>query len=274
MDKYLLKRAARPFSLIVALVVCGLGIRLSWQAGYQDIGRALAIFFAAVIAQIGVNLINDHRDIETHSLTDQAKHAIKRNLWLGVGCFVAAAGLGLWLVWLTGWQLFLLGVIGLAGGWFYTAKPIAYKHRGLGLVGVFIFTGVMMVYGAWMAMGGDWSLRVFLLSLPVSLIASLILLANEIRDYEDDKTKQIGTLSVRIGLLPARILFVILAIAPFAAVFSLYELIPRFWMVLPALILLIAPLKEFLKPEGQRQKLPPVTGRFFAGFGLLYWFAV
>ncbi|KAG1654020.1 putative sodium-dependent transporter YocS [Nymphon striatum] len=58
---------------------------------------------------------------------------------------------------------------------------------------------ILFVLGAYLAMSGHFSAQVLLHSIPISILISLLLLSNELRDWESDKSKDVGTLTVRIG---------------------------------------------------------------------------
>ncbi len=275
-DKYRLVRALRPFSYSVALVTCGLGAVLAYQQGNGNGLRALLVILAGLLLQAACNLANDHADItlwrkQPGELSRQVIQQIKLNFALaGVFSFVACL-MGLWLVKEVGWQLLLLGIFGVIGGYFYTGEPVNYKQRGWGVPAVFLFTGVLMVSGAYYAVGGVWSNEVVWISIPVSLLASALILSNEIRDYLDDINHNIRTLTVRIGLIKAKWLYAILLLAVFPFSFVLYRLgeLDNPLYLLIALPFAIQPLKLLSNQSGDAEmvRLPPLTGRFFIIFG-------
>lgn len=275
-DKYRLVRALRPFSYSVALVTCGLGVVLAYQQGNGNGLRALLVILAGLLLQAACNLANDHTDItlwrkQPGELSRQVIQQIKLNFALaGVFSFIACL-MGLWLVKEVGWQLLLLGIFGVIGGYFYTGEPVNYKQRGWGVPAVFLFTGVLMVSGAYYAVGGVWSNEVVWISIPVSLLASALILSNEIRDYLDDINHNIRTLTVRIGLIKAKWLYAILLLAVFPFSFVLYRLgeLDNPLYLLIALPFAIQPIKLLSNQSGDAEmvRLPPLTGRFFVIFG-------
>lgn len=282
-DKYRLVRALRPFSYSVALVTCGLGVVLAYQQGNGNELRALLVILAGVLLQAASNLANDHADIalwkqQPGELAKQVIQQIKLNFMLA-GIFTFSACLmGVWLVKEVGWPLLMLGIIGVAGGYFYTGEPVNYKQRGWGVPAVFLFTGVLMVSGAYYAVGGVWDSIIAWISVPVSLLASALILSNEIRDYLDDTSHNIRTLTVRIGLIKAKSLYALLLLSVFPLSFLLYwlgELSNPFYILI-ALPLTIQPLKLLgnRADDAEMVRLPPLTGRFFMVFGLCFIFSV
>ncbi|WP_257284416.1 prenyltransferase [Endozoicomonas sp. SESOKO1] len=276
-DKYRLARALRPFSYSVALVTCGIGVVLAYQQGVGNWRRALLVMLAGVLLQAASNLANDHADVvlwkkRSGELAKQVVKQIHRNFILAGFCALIACIMGLLLVIDVGWPLLLLGVSGVVGGYFYTGEPIVYKHRGWGVPAVFLLTGVLMVSGAFYAVGGYWNNDVVWISIPVSLLASALLLSNEIRDYLDDISHNIRTLSVRIGLFKAKCLYAVLLLAGFPLSFMLYyfgELNNPLYLLI-ALPFTITPLKLLANHSGDAEmvRLPPLTGRYFIIFGL------
>ena len=80
-------------------------------------------------------------------------------------------------------------------------------------------------------------------SVPVSLLVSLILLANEMRDYESDLRYGIGTLAVRIGYRAAVVLYCCLLAAAYGGALLLAPLgvTAHGWVVLLALPFAVPP---------------------------------
>jgi 1,4-dihydroxy-2-naphthoate octaprenyltransferase len=275
-DDYSLKRAFRPFSYVVALASCGLGVALAWRDGYGDLGLAALLLCAGLLLQAGVNLVNDAGDLR---LLDgslgwhaAARRQIRRHYRWGLVCFAVATLIGLYFVWLRGWPLLLLGAGGIAGAFGYTTEPINYKRRGLAVLLVFWLMGVLMVVGCYFALAGGWRADVLLASLPLSCLVSLLLLANELRDLRVDAADGVGTLSVRLGEARARWLFVALLLA--AYLLALVWLADA-WLSLLLLISLPGLLGLCRVLSGDDlASLPPVAGRLLGQFAVACVLAV
>jgi 1,4-dihydroxy-2-naphthoate octaprenyltransferase len=110
-----------------------------------------------------------------------------------------AVVVGLYLVWLRGPAIIVLGLLGLLGGWGYTAPPLEYKNRALGVPIVFLLMGPLMVEGSYYAVSGEWSLTALVLSIPIGMLVAAILHGNEWRDIREDSRAGISTISARIG---------------------------------------------------------------------------
>jgi 1,4-dihydroxy-2-naphthoate octaprenyltransferase len=93
----------------------------------------------------------------------------------------------------------VLGLLGLIGGYGYTAPPLQYKYRALGVPLVFLLMGPLMVAGTYFAVTGTWTVQAFVLSVPVGLLVAAILHGNEWRDIGEDTRAGIVTLSSRVG---------------------------------------------------------------------------
>lgn len=273
-EKYLLIRALRPFSFSVAIVVCLTGILAANQHGYVDWFVSALVLTAGLFLQAGVNLINDYSDLPQLSpvLHHDSSRQIKNNFFIGLCCFLVAAAIGLYLVYLTDLVLLLLFVVGLVGALGYTLEPLNYKRRGLAVVFVFWLMGVLMVEGSYYALSQRISLEVFYLSIPVSLFTSLLLLSNELRDYEEDREQGINTLSIRLGYSNAALLYFSLILLIYAAVvlLSLAAILPGGLWVLLTLPVTLFPCRYLKRSEPNRRLLTPHTGRSFLLFGLFY----
>lgn len=277
-DKTRFLRALRPFSLVVALATCGLGVLLALLDGAGARRLALATVAAGVLLQAGVNLVNDHADRHSPAFDARQRAAIGRNTRLGAAAFAVAGAFGLYLVWLRGWPMLALALIGLAGALGYTGHPVNYKARGLGVPLVFLFMGVLLVGGAYYAVSGAYRWQVFWLSLPFSLFASLLLLSNELRDYEADLAEGLRTLTVRLGYRRAARLYraLIAALALVTVALGAAGLLAHAVLPLAPLLLLLRPLRLIERAPAERAALTPATGQGFFAYGavllaLLWW---
>lgn len=271
-DKTSFWRALRPFSLIVALATCGLGVSLAWIDGAREPLLAALVLFNGLLLQIAVNLINDQRDINSQCFSDSQKQAIRRNTRIGYGLMAVAVVIGLYLVTLRGWPLLLLGLVGVFGAWGYTGGQVNYKSRGLGILLVFLLMGVLLIGGAYFVVTGDYGPRVFWLSLPFSLLSSLLLLSNELRDYEQDLAEGIRTLSVRLGYGFGVKLYYGLSASVYLLSVLLYQagLLQGIGLLLVTALALWQPLRLLRAPRSRRQRLTPLTGRLYLLFSLAF----
>ncbi|HHI76486.1 MAG TPA: prenyltransferase, partial [Gammaproteobacteria bacterium] len=150
--------------------------------------------------------------------------------------------------------------------------PLDYKSRGLGVPLVFLLMGVLFVGGAYYAITGHIGWRVIWLSLPFSLLASLLLLSNELRDLEADRAAGIRTLSVRLGRDRAVRLYRLLLAGVYLTALGLYlgGLLPGVLALALTLPALWQPLRLLQAPPQRRQALTPLTGRLYALFSLAF----
>ena len=270
--KYTLFGAMRPFSLVVALATCGLGVSLAVIDKGTEVWLAWLVLLAGVLLQVAVNLINDAPDLSNPELDSLSRASIRRNMKIGWVVMLVAVLLGLYMVSIRGWPLLVLGLVGVLGAWGYTGGKVNYKQRGLGIVLVFLLMGVLLIGGSYYVLTGLYSWQVFWLSLPFSLLSSLLLLSNELRDYESDREAGIQTLIVRIGYhTGVRLYYVLTSLVYFiSAMLYWAELLPGILMLLVTSLALIGPLNLLDSPILQRQRLTPLTGRFYLLFGATY----
>ena len=123
-------------------------------------------------------------------------------------------------------------------------------------------------------MSGHFSGQALLHSIPISLLISLLLLSNELRDWETDKNKNIQTLTVRIGYQNSVNLYWFLITVSYllaSGFFFFGQLHQLFWLLIP--LPLLIPVKRYLSAS-KRVQLTPMTGRFFFLFGVAYMLAL
>lgn len=274
LDKYRFSKALRPFSLSVGFFACLTGILIANLDGYADPLTAFLIIVAGLVLQVGVNLINDLSDLAHLNDEHYAQSRLKiiRNAYIGCTCFCLAACIGLYLVFQVGPLLLLLFLIGLIGAVGYTVEPLNYKRRGLAVVLVFWLMGVMMIVGTYYILSSTVSLHAFLLSIPISLFTSLLLLSNELRDYEDDLSIGMGTLSVRLGYGNAVLLYKIIILLIYLSVLLLGIVgnLVSVLLLIVSLFISLYPCRLLSKVKDDRYVLTKETGRSFLVFGTVY----
>jgi 1,4-dihydroxy-2-naphthoate octaprenyltransferase len=277
-------KALRLPSLVIAGFSCALGIVLAYHDDRGDLVNAVAVTVAGLALQAGVNLVNDffefrqrkvHDKISTLGFSVEDRQFLEVLIFLvGLAAFGLTGLLGLFLAWRSGWPVLLFGLFGWIGGFFYTGEPLNYKRRGLAVTLVFFIMGVVMIAGAYYAVTGAFSWSAAVASIPVSFLISLILLANELRDFEADTRFGIRTLAVRIGYRRAVAVYCVLLGAAYAspAVLSLLGAFPRPRLIYLAIPFALLPFLFICRPPERRAGIIPAVMLHHLVYGFLYCF--
>ncbi|HEY2887687.1 MAG TPA: LLM class flavin-dependent oxidoreductase, partial [Candidatus Limnocylindrales bacterium] len=199
----------RPFAYTASVIPVLAGGALAFVDNSFSISPFLAALLGGVLLHSGTNIVNEVYDVRQgiDTITSpRASHAIVKGRITERAAFATAAlafllavAIGVYLIALRGPAIVVLGVLGLVGGWGYTAPPLQYKYRALGVPLVFALMGPLMVVGTYFAVTGAWSIPALILSIPVGLLVAAILHGNEWRDISEDTRAGIVTLSSRLG---------------------------------------------------------------------------
>lgn len=116
----------------------------------------------------------------------------------------------------------ILGLIGILGGFFYTAPPLRLGYRGLGEFVIAFLFGLLPVYGSYYIQTQTLDAAPLIPACLVSILIFLVILVNEIPDIEPDAAANKKTLVVRFGIPAAiRSYRICLVICFFLAAFML-----------------------------------------------------
>jgi 1,4-dihydroxy-2-naphthoate polyprenyltransferase len=218
--------AARPRTLPAAIAPVLVGTAAALYA-VDDIrwGAFIAALAGSILIQIGTNLANDYSDAKRGAdtaerlgpvrVTSSGLIAPRRVLYATWIAFAAALGVGIYLATVAGPEILAVGAVSIAAGILYTGGPRPYGYAGLGEVFVFLFFGLVAVNGSYYVQLEDVALLPFLLSIPVGLLSTAILVVNNVRDLDTDARAGKRTLAVRLGRERTRDLYVTLVAGAF-----------------------------------------------------------
>ncbi len=177
----------------------------------------VAALIGSIFIQIGTNLANDYSDAKRGAdtaerlgpvrVTSAGLVAPRRVLvatWVAFGVAVLA---GLYLTAEVGPEILVVGVASILAGVLYTGGPRPYGYAGLGEVFVFVFFGLVAVNGSYYVQLEEVAWMPFVLSIAVGLLATAILVVNNLRDMETDRRADKITLAVRLGRPRTRLLY-------------------------------------------------------------------
>ena len=215
--------AARPQTLPAGAspVLVGTGL-----AVHDGVFAPLAALFAlggALLLQVGTNFANDYYDAVRGADTEEREGftrvtaggliepaAVKRAMYATFGLAVLA---GVYLVYLGGVPILVVGLASVVAGVTYTGGPLPYGYRGLGDLFVFVFFGLVAVAGTYYVQAvvhlaallptappaGTLPTAAVAAGLPAAGLSTAILVVNNVRDRETDAAAGKRTLAVLLG---------------------------------------------------------------------------
>jgi 1,4-dihydroxy-2-naphthoate octaprenyltransferase len=201
--------AVRPATLPAAVgpVLVGLGVAVG--LGVFAPLPALASLAVALLLQMASNVANDLFDFRAGVDTEQRLGPPRaaatgllseRELLAGLALIVGLAGfVGLYLVWVGGLVILLLGAAAIVSAMAYTGGPWPYGYHGLGEVFVFVFFGLVGVAGTTYLQTLTWEPLAFAAAVPVGALITAVLVVNNLRDLDTDRASGKRTLAVRLG---------------------------------------------------------------------------
>ncbi|HCE18290.1 MAG TPA: 1,4-dihydroxy-2-naphthoate polyprenyltransferase [Anaerolinea thermolimosa] len=206
--------AARPRTLPAALAPVIVGSALAWSDGLFALLPALAAMMGALLIQIGANYANDLFDYQkgvdnAHRLgplrVTQAGLLSEGEMMRGTGVVFALASLcGVYLIFVAGWPVAVIGLASILAALAYTGGPRPYGYSGWGEVFVFLFFGLAAVAGSYYVQARQINLAALAASFPVGFLVVNILVVNNLRDIPTDRASGKHTLAARFGEAWAR----------------------------------------------------------------------
>lgn len=221
--------AARPRTLPAGVAPVLVGTALAASQEHFHPWTFVAALLGAVLIQIGANLSNDYSDARRGADTEERLGPVRvtagglvppRTVLVATYVTFALAILcGVYLIVVAGWGILAIGAASILAGVLYTGGPRPYGYDGLGDLFVFLFFGVVAVAGSYFVQTRALAWEAFAFAVPVGLLASAILMVNNIRDAATDVRVGKRTLAVRLGRERARRIYaaelaLALALAP------------------------------------------------------------
>lgn len=261
----------RTLPVSVAGVVVGCGCA-AYHNSFAWPQAAICLLFA-VIAQICSNFANEYYDYR-NGLDRKGREGFRRGVTEGdispgamkratYGLLMTDALLGCTLIlWGGAWLFF----IGLAIGLFalaYSTGPYPLSHHGLGDAAVVVFFGfVPVTFTCYVqTQVWEWWGVTVPLSLAVGLLAACVLVVNNYRDFDDDRSVGKRTLIVLLGRRSGPWVYLSFGLSALAlALIGLYGRIGAGWIAAAAVYAIVIVL---LFLELRRRKgagLNPILG--------------
>jgi len=268
----ILRAYSWPASIIPVIV----GSAVSYNSGSFSRADFALTLLAALCVHSGANLANSYFDFKNG--VDKPDLSDDRALVDGLltpqaalrftfALFAAAAVVGAYLSMKHRLPLLLgLGAAGFLLAWFYTAGKISYKYRALGDLGIFFAFGPFIVTGTALIQTERVLTEALWASVPVGLLITAILHANNMRDLVSDRGAGVKTLAGLLGRERSATLYRGILLASYAFAFF-----SGTWPVVFAAASLPFAFKlDAMAAGGDLTALVRETAKFVTIFGLLF----
>ena len=271
--------AARPRTLPAAVAPVLVGTAAAQRFLPMRFAGALTV---ALAIQVGVNYANDYFDgtkgvdsvhrmgprrAVASGLVAPSAMRVATGLAFGVA---ALAGLALALV--AGIELLIVGALCFLAALGYSGGPRPYGSAGLGELFVFVFFGLVATAGSAYVQIEELTSTAAVSAIPIGLLATAILVANNLRDLPTDADAGKVTLAVRLGRERTTTFYRALVFGAFPFLVLLAGLTESAWPLIAFVALpLTLPLYRGVRrddPAGLVRVLAG-TARLELGFGIL-----
>jgi len=144
-------------------------------------------------------------------------------------------GLLLWLLLHTGPLTIPLGILGMVGGYLYSARPVRWVSRGLGELWIALCYGWLSLTAAYYLQAGNIPSSVFILSIPIASSIAAVIIMNEFPDYETDKKAGKKNILVRIGMKRGSLLYCFLCLTAIGTAGIISQYYSAFYLMTPCI---------------------------------------
>ena len=248
----------RPGYLPLSLLPVVLGGALAWtqsitastpRGTFHPI-RFLVMLASIVLIQVGAHLVNDYYDhirgIDTANplgpggLIQQALINPSRILSLGLIALGLGTVLGILVAVLSGPLFLVFLLIGVLVAYFYSASSRALSSSVFGEIVSFCVFGPLLVLASYIVQTGQINRITLICSLPLGLLATAVILSNDMRDIESDSQAGKHTLAHALGLKFSRAFYILLLLGAYVPIIALA--VPRHSPHLLLIVLWTLPL--------------------------------
>ncbi|HAZ39489.1 MAG TPA: 1,4-dihydroxy-2-naphthoate octaprenyltransferase [Exiguobacterium sp.] len=278
-------RMTRPHTLTASFVPVVVGTAVvAPRVESIRLDLFIAMLIASMLIQIATNLFNEYYDYKRGLDTEESVGiggSIVRDgfkpgtiLAFALTLYGISALLGVYLCIETSWWLLVVGLISMFVGYIYTGGPLPIAYTPFGEVVAGFFMGYIIIAISAYLQIGYVPTEAIAISIPVAILIGSILLANNIRDLDNDKVNGRKTIACLVG--HRRAVYVLIGFFA-AAVLSLIIAVLAFevsWFALLALLsipLMIKTVRLFWEDLPPEQLMPGMaqTGKVNTIFGLL-----
>ena len=277
-------RMLRPHTLTASVTPVLIGTALALISGPWYPLRFLAMLAASLLIQAATNMINEYYDFQrgldsadSVGIGGTIVHygvSAATVLRLALALLAGAVLLGIYLALVSSPWVFGLGLAAIAVGYFYSAGPRPISHGPFGELVAGVLMGGLIIVLAFYIQTRQVTVLSVLLSVPSIFLVAAILMANNIRDRDNDRVHGRRTLAIRLGKRRAIIVLGAMMAAAYGWMLGLAVLSVAPWstaLTLASLVSAARAIRRFRRAYLPAEMMPAMqaTAATNTQFGLL-----
>ena len=275
--------AIRPKTLPAGAVPVVVGTAVAAADGKFLPAAAFIALLCALGIQVATNFINEIYDFRKGADTAERLGPTrtvaagfiteKTMIAVSVAVLLVVFLLGLYLVYLAGWPILVIGLLSMFFAWAYTGGPYPVAYSGMGDLFVFVFFGLVAVGGTYYVQTGEITFPVLTAAVAPGIFSVNILLVNNIRDIDTDRKVGKMTLPARIGGGNARWLYFGLTVVAYFVPVWMWMTGYSIWCMLSwlSLPLAVGQVRALFNSDGRAlNEVLAGTGKVMTLHGLLF----
>lgn len=202
-------RLLRPHTLTASFVPVLIGSVLAYPTEHFSISLSVMMLLASMLLQSAVNMFNEYYDYR-RGLDHEASVGIggaivrkemrpERVFQLAILCVGLALCIGIQIMRQSSWQILPWGLGCIAVGYLYSGGLYPLSATPFGELAAGSCMGLGIIAIAYFIQALTLPPMVFLIAVAPSVMIGAILMANNIRDFDDDRAHGRKTLAVLFG---------------------------------------------------------------------------
>lgn len=274
----------RPPTLTASITPVLVGAGLAIQQHALRVPVFIAMLVAAMLIQAAANMLNEYYDfrrgLDNAEMVGIAGAIVRDNvsprtvLVIALSTLAASLLLGAYICASSSWWVAVAGVGSMLFMYLYSGGPFPISYTPLGEITAGVIMGPVIIVITYFTQTQTLSWTAALASLPIGVLIGAILLANNIRDIEHDRTGGRKTLPIVVGRSRAvRILSAAFALAFLCVpVLVLTQRLPAWTLLTLLMAPLTARVPKLFATTHTHQELQgafKATSQTLIGFGIL-----
>lgn len=199
----------RPPTLTASFIPILVGSSAALLYGDVRIGIFILMLIATLLIQSATNMFNEYFDFKRGLDSKESvgiAGAIVRNgmsprqvYVIAIAFYIIAALIGVYITVESSIIVLVVGILGMAVGYFYTGGPVPISWTPFGEIFAGLFMGTILIVLTFYIHLGEINSFIIIISIPVAITIGLLNMANNIRDRVKDKRSGRRTYVILVG---------------------------------------------------------------------------